>query len=141
MLLSILLVGNAAWASDECDLAVSYLLEQQNAPYLGVDIYRCTESWQLVFERIHKHAPGGQTQWEIIDLLEVPKDASDEVIVSETCSIGGVEDKGIVVVARNTNEDWFQHLRVAWRADKELGRWIPIDARTVRCWNEVAGFS
>jgi len=139
--LSIFLPWGAAGASEKCDLAVGYLLEHQDEPEFGVTIYRCAKFWKLEFEKIYGYSANGQPQWHVLELREVPKVAADEVIVSETCSIGGVEDKGIVVVATQTDEDWFAQIRVAWRADKEHGRWISVDARTVKCWNEVAGFS
>ncbi len=137
--LSILFFGSAVWANEKCDLAVGYLLEYQDEPEFAVSIPRCTDFWTLEFEKIRGYSASGQPQWDVLDLLEVQKVASDEVIVSETCSIGGVEDKGIVAVAAQTDEDWFARLRVAWRADKEHGHWISVDAATVKCWNEAAG--
>lgn len=139
--LSCLIPGGAASANDECNLAVGYLLEYEDDIEFGVSVYRCTDHWRLEFEKFLGRLADGAPLWDVLDVLEVAKKKSDEVIVAETCSIGGVDNKGIVVVAQETEEDWFVRLRVAWRADRELGRWMPIDPATVRCWNEVAGFS
>jgi len=137
--LSILLLGGASLASEKCELAAGYLLEHEDELEFGVSIHRCVEYWRLGFEEFGGRLANGDPVWNVLELLEVPKVAFDEIIVSQTCSIGGVEDRGIVVVARQSDEDWFAHIRVAWRADRERGQWKSLDPRTVRCWNEAAG--
>ena len=136
---SILLIWGAALASEKCELAAGYLLEYEDEIEFGVSVHRCAEFWTLEFEEFGGRLANGEPLWNVLDLLEVPKVASDEIIVSQTCSIGGVEDQGIVVVAQQTDEDWFAQIRVAWKADRERGHWKSVDPRTVRCWNEAAG--
>jgi len=137
--LGIFLAGSETLADDKCELAAGYLLEHHDEIEFGVSIYRCADFWRLEFEELGGRLPDGEPLWNVIDLLEAPKVASDEIIVSQTCSIGGVEDPGIVVVAKQTDEDWFAKIRIAWRADRERGQWKSVDPRTVRCWNEAAG--
>lgn len=48
---------------------------------------------------------------------------------------GGVDDEGIVVVARETDEDWFSTIRAGWKADRKRGRWVTVDPTSVRCWS------
>ena len=137
--LCILLFGGPAPADEKCGLAAAYLLDYAGELEFGISIHRCTEYWTLEFEEFGGRQASGEPLWNVLDFLAVPKIASDEVIVSQTCSIGGVQDQGIVVVAQQTDEIWFAHIRVAWRADRESGRWQSVDARTVQCWNEAAG--
>ena len=139
MTLCILLPGNPAKGEEGCSLAVGYLLDYEEELEFGISIDRCGRYWKLEFEKFTGREKDGQPIWHVLELLEVHKEAADEVIVSQTCSIGGVEDHGIVVVARQTDEDWFARIRAAWKADREHGRWISIDPRTVQCWNEAAG--
>lgn len=117
------------------------MLEHEDEPEFGVSIYRCAEFWRLELEKFGGRLASGEAQWFVLDTLELRDVALDEVIVSETCEIGDLPDKGIVAVALQTDELWFPRLRVAWRADKERGRWASVDAATVQCWNEAAGFS
>jgi len=137
--LSILLLAGASLASEKCELAAGYVLPYEDKLEFGVTIHRCAEFWRLEFEEFGGRLVNGDPTWNVLEQLEVPKVAPDEIMVSQTCSISGVEDEGIVVVAQQSDEDWFTQIRVAWRADKERGQWKPLDPRTVRCWNESAG--
>jgi len=137
--LSVLLSWGASLASEKCELATGYLLEYENEIEFGVSIHRCAGFWRLEFEEFGGRLVNGDPVWNVLELLEVPKAATDEIIVSQTCSIGGVDDKGIVVVAEQSDEEWYAKIRVAWRADTGRGQWRSLDPRTVRCWNESAG--
>ena len=137
--LSVLLLGHSADAEDECGLAVDYILGHKDELEFGISIDRCVNQWKLEFEKFGGRNKGGEPIWHVLELLEVIKESPDEVIVSQTCSIGGVDDEGIVVVARETDEDWFSTIRAAWRADKKRGGWVSVDPSSVRCWNEAAG--
>lgn len=134
-----LLPGNATLASEQCDLATAYLLGSDNNLGFAVSIHRCAGFWRLELKEFGGRTASGEPLWNVLDLIEIPKIASDEVIVAQTCSIGGVEDQGIVVVALQTEEDWYDRIRVARWADREHRRWDTVDAATVRCWNEGAG--
>jgi hypothetical protein len=133
------LPGYSTDPADGCSLAAAYLLDASDELRFGISIDRCGDHWTLTYERFGGREDDGQPIWHALDVLEVRKESTDEVIVSQTCSIGGVEDHGIVVVAQQTDEDWFAEIRAAWRAAPEHGRWVSIDPRTVRCWNEAAG--
>ena len=137
--LSILLSWGASLASEKCELAAGYLLEYEDQIEFGVSIHRCAGFWRLELEEFGGRLANGDPVWNILEVLEVPKAASDQIIVSQTCSISGVDDTGIVVVADQSDEEWFAKIRVAWRADRERGLWKLLDPRTVRCWNESAG--
>ena len=137
--LPVLLIGYSADAEDECSLAVAYILDHKDELEFGISIDRCIKDWKLKFEKFGGREKSGEPIWYVLDTFEVRKDSPDEVMVSQTCSIGGVEDEGIVVVALQTDEDWFSSIRLAWRVDRERGRWISVDSTSVRCWNEAAG--
>jgi hypothetical protein len=134
-----LLVVHPVRSADECTLAAAYLVDYDEELRFGISIDRCDDHWKLKFKRFGGREDDGQPIWHVLELLEIHKEAADEVIVSQTCSIGGVEDHGIVVVAQQTDDDSFAQIRTAWKADREHGRWISIDPRTVQCWNEAAG--
>ena len=137
--LSILLFSGASSASEKCELAAGYLLEYEDEIEFGVSIHRCAGFWRLELEEFGGRLANGEPVWKVLDLLEVPKAASDETVVSQTCSISGVADEGIVVVAEQSDEEWFAKIHAAWWADTKRGQWKSLDPRTVRCWNESAG--
>ena len=85
--LSILLLGGASLASEKCELAAGYLLEHEDELEFGVSIHRCVEYWRLEFEEFGGRLANGDPVWNVLELLEVPKVASDEIIVSQTCSV------------------------------------------------------
>jgi len=139
--LSILLLGAPTGAIEKCDLVADYMLEHEADPQFGISIYQCADLWRLDLEKFRGRSASGKARWSVLDSVQLPDVAPDEVVVSETCGIGDSPDKGIVAIGRQTDEPEFSRIRAAWRADKERARWISVDAATVHCWNEAAGFS
>ncbi len=128
-------------AIERCDLVAGYMLEHEEEPEFGVSIYQCADIWRLELQKFHGRSASGEARWRVLDSIQLLDVALDEVVVSETCGVGNSSDKGIVAIAQQTDESEFSRIRAAWRADKERARWISLDAASVDCWNEAAGFS
>ncbi|MBN2364657.1 MAG: hypothetical protein JXL67_00715 [Calditrichaeota bacterium] len=78
----------------------------------------------------------GRPFLKILDLLILPRQQENEMILMGSCKVGGEEDPEIVAVVEFIDNMMVSEVHHAWRADRKSERFKPFPVDSVECLDE-----
>ena len=110
--------------------------DYNTSPVWGVADVNKGKARMLWLEKATAEDETGVTEWEVIDVLSFPKIAADEELLlgsAMECTENGKDSDDMVVHVRFQKKQKDYKTLKAWRADLKAGRFVPIDAKNVKC--------
>lgn len=98
----------------------------------------------LSFDKFLYRDSEGKAFSKIMDFLQIPVLSKDEVVIPSGCMLNKVIDDEIIVIALLDPESYFirfvanQNIRRAWRAEKDIGKFIEIETTGISCYADDA---
>lgn len=92
----------------------------------------------IFLERMH---PGPPVKSEILEVLEVSKLSAGEIIsIQGGCCEQGKKNGYIIAIYKPIeNVEVIKRIRKAWLIDLKSKRFVPLDPKTITCFNEGYG--
>jgi len=89
----------------------------------------------LWFERIIQQNNQVETEWEVMDVLVLPKISGNQRICGSYCFSGKEFEPEIIAIADYENREYLTRVRRAWRASRVNKRFEEIPTKGIKCEN------
>jgi hypothetical protein len=93
----------------------------------------------LWFSRALAPDAQGHPRWELRDVLRVPTIGPGRTLVVGECTLAGQRDPEVIAVVKSEDAQWWKTVFSAWRADRNIGRFVVLPTVRIECRNEGYG--
>lgn len=85
----------------------------------------------------------GVISYQVLDAINLPPLKTSDVLVGSAgleCMRNGKRDPELVAIATNSDTDYLQQIKQAWRANRQAGKFEEIPPRDIVCNNTSRGY-
>lgn len=110
----------------------------------SIGFFKFRNNHYLSFDKFLYRDKDGKAFCKIMDFLQIPILSTDEVVIPSGCMLNKVIDDEIIVIALLDPESYSirfvenQNIRRAWRAERDIGRFIEIETTGISCYADDA---